>query len=113
MTASCATCSTACWGGGLVIEQVRQALAAVSDSDFDKAGDIVKRDDEEVDLQEVRLDDEIAHLLARRSPVGSDLRLVLAISKTVTVLERMGTRRCVSPAWHATSTSMMPSSPAA
>lgn len=75
--------------GSLVTEQVRHALAAVSDRDFDETDEIVKRD-EEVDLQEVKLDDEIAHLLARRSPVGSDLRLVLAISKTVTDLERMG-----------------------
>jgi phosphate transport system protein len=75
--------------GSLVADQLREALAVIAEQDFDKAAEVVTRD-KDVDATEVKIDDEIARLIARRSPVGSDLRLVLSVSKSVTDLERMG-----------------------
>lgn len=75
--------------GSLVAGQLSEALAVIAEQDFDKAAEVVAHD-QDVNAREVKIDDEIARLIARRSPVGSDLRLVLAVSKSVTDLERMG-----------------------
>ena len=75
--------------GTLVISQVREALAAFKGRDLALAQKVVNRDSV-VDRLEVQADEEIVKLLARRSPLGSDLRLVMAVSKSVSDLERMG-----------------------
>jgi len=75
--------------GGLVIAQVREALAAFKSKDLVLARTVIDRDDE-VDRLEIETDGEIVKLLARRCPVGSDLRLVIAVSKSVSDLERIG-----------------------
>ncbi|HUL12897.1 MAG TPA: phosphate signaling complex protein PhoU [Methylococcaceae bacterium] len=75
--------------GALVLSQVREALAAFKGRDLALAHKVVPRDGE-VDRLEVAADEEIVKLIARRSPVGSDLRMVMAVSKSVSDLERIG-----------------------
>lgn len=46
--------------------------------------------DSEVDRLEVQTDDAIAKIIAKRWPLSSDLRLVIAVSKSVSDLEHIG-----------------------
>jgi phosphate transport system protein len=75
--------------GGLVEQQITAAVAAIVASDSGAASEVVKRDDA-VNRAEVAIDDDCARILARRQPAASDLRLVLAISKVIMDLERIG-----------------------
>jgi phosphate transport system protein len=75
--------------GGLVEEQVMAAVNALVEAESDVAEKVVARDDE-INAMEVAIDDECSRILARRQPAASDLRLVLAISKAICDLERIG-----------------------
>ncbi|SMF97403.1 phosphate transport system protein [Methylomagnum ishizawai] len=75
--------------GGLVLGQIRAALAAFKCRDVEEARRVVASD-RVVDQMEVQADDEIVKLIARRAPVGSDLRMVMAVSKSISDLERIG-----------------------
>jgi phosphate transport system protein len=75
--------------GGLVEEQVRAALKSFSEHDRDLIERVVMRD-QGVDEMEIQIDDACAHIIARRQPTAIDLRLLTAISKMVTDLERVG-----------------------
>ena len=75
--------------GGLVEQQIWGALKALEEHDAGLAREIVTRD-HEVNALEVRVDGEASHLLARRQPAAGDLRLIIAIIKAVTDLERIG-----------------------
>ncbi len=75
--------------GGVVEKQLGDALIAMVSADS-KLGLKVKKDDDEIDALEVKIDEECNLILARRQPAASDLRLVLAIIKTVRDLERIG-----------------------
>jgi phosphate transport system protein len=75
--------------GGLALNQVEQALTSLKTRDLALARKVIQRDNE-VDALEVRADGEIAKVVARRSPVATDLRMVLAVSKSITDLERVG-----------------------
>lgn len=75
--------------GGLVEKQVRDAITAFMALDSGLAEEVSKRDNNVNDF-EVAIDEECTLILARRQPAASDLRLVLAISKTLNDLERMG-----------------------
>ena len=75
--------------GGLVVSQVQDALAAFKARDSALAQKVIDLDGE-VDQLEVSADDAIVELIARRCPVSSDLRLVIAVSKSVSDLERIG-----------------------
>lgn len=75
--------------GGLVEDQLKQAVDALQRCDAEAARVIIKRD-REVDAIELRADGEIAHLLALHTPLGVDLRMVLTLSKSVNDLERVG-----------------------
>ncbi len=75
--------------GGLVEEQITNALAALAEFDSE-LGERVVRDDYKINRLEVQIDEECTRIIALRQPAASDLRLVIAIIKTITDLERMG-----------------------
>jgi phosphate transport system protein len=75
--------------GGLVEEQLRRGIAALVDGDS-TAGQAVANDDYKVNSMEVAIDEECSRILATRAPAAGDLRLVVAIIKASTDLERIG-----------------------
>jgi len=75
--------------GGLVEQQLSDALSAIEMSDSDLAEKVI-RNDVEVNALEVAIDEECTQIIAKRQPAASDLRLILAIFKTIADLERIG-----------------------
>ena len=75
--------------GGLVETQLSRAIAAIVSGDSE-LGIKVANDDYKVNSLEVSIDEECSRILATRSPAASDLRLIVAIIKTITDLERIG-----------------------
>ncbi|MBL8381146.1 MAG: phosphate signaling complex protein PhoU [Burkholderiales bacterium] len=75
--------------GGLVEQQVRQALAAYGSGELELLEE-VRRNEEKVNALEVEMDNRCNHVIARRQPTAGDLRLVMAVVKAVTDLERVG-----------------------
>ena len=75
--------------GGLVEEQLREAIKALKEADLDLARKVIRRD-ETLDQLEIKVDHEVMKISARRCPVGGDLRMVLVVSKCVTELEQAG-----------------------
>jgi phosphate transport system protein len=75
--------------GGLVETQVSAAIEAYSGGEVSSVKHIVETDRKVNDL-EIAIDDDCAHLIAKRQPAASDLRLVFGITKIVTDLERAG-----------------------
>ncbi len=75
--------------GGLVEEQFDRACKALAEADSE-LGLQVAEDDAKVNRMEVSIDEECSRILATRGPTAGDLRLVLAIIKTITDLERIG-----------------------
>ena len=75
--------------GGLVEQQLSKAIAAIVSGDSE-LGLKVANDDYKVNNLEVNIDEECSRILATRAPAASDLRLIVAIIKTITDLERIG-----------------------
>lgn len=75
--------------GGLVEQQVANAMDALVTGNPDLARDVISFDDDVNDL-ELSIDEECIQIIALRQPTASDLRLVSGILKTITDLERIG-----------------------
>ncbi len=75
--------------GRMVSEQFRLAIEALSSGRNDLADEVV-RNDKRVNDFELEIDEDCAHVIARRQPTAGDLRMVLGVSKMVTDLERIG-----------------------
>ena len=75
--------------GGLVESQLTKAIDAVV-SGNSELGLRVAHDDYKVNRFEVTIDEACSRIIATRAPAASDLRLIMAIIKTITDLERIG-----------------------
>ena len=75
--------------GGLVESQIRRALDALTSGERALADEVIAND-RRVNGMEVAIDGECSQVIVRRQPAANDLRLILAITKTVTDLERIG-----------------------
>jgi len=75
--------------GGLVEAQIRAAIDAFS-SGGQELIDQVIANEPRVNACEVSIDNDCSHIIVKRQPAAGDLRLIMAISKTVTDLERIG-----------------------
>jgi len=75
--------------GGLVEEQIENAIKALVNGDVELAERVISRD-YQVNSLEVAIDEESVQVLARRQPAAGDLRLIIAVIKTITDLERIG-----------------------
>jgi len=74
--------------GALVLRMLRSALNALARGDDELADEVIRFDDE-VDRRYIGIETGVQSLLARQTPVASDLRLVLAILRVNLHLERM------------------------
>jgi phosphate transport system protein len=75
--------------GGLVESQVAQALYALTQFSPETAQQVLQQE-ERVNQMEVEIDRDLSAIIARRQPTARDLRLLIAISKTIANLERVG-----------------------
>ena len=74
--------------GALVLRVLRGALNALAQRDVELADEVIAFDDD-VDRRYVEIEEAIQSLLARQTPVATDLRLVLAMLHMNLHLERM------------------------
>jgi phosphate transport system protein len=75
--------------GGLVEAQVVHAVNALAEFNADTASQVL-RQEERVNQMEMEIDRDLSAIIARRQPTARDLRLLIAISKTIANLERVG-----------------------
>ena len=75
--------------GGLIESQILAAIEGFYSGDI-KALEQVIENDRRVNGYEVNIDIECSHIIARRQPAASDLRMIMGVSKAVTDLERVG-----------------------
>ena len=75
--------------GGMVEEQVTQAVEALITGNTKLAETVIDQD-HRVNALEVAADEACTQIIALRQPTASDLRMILTIIKSITDLERIG-----------------------
>jgi len=75
--------------GGLVESQVAQAVYALAHFSGETATQVIKQESR-VNQMEVEIDRDLSGIIARRQPTARDLRLLIAVSKAIANLERVG-----------------------
>ena len=75
--------------GSMVEQSITEAAAAFMERDAERARQVV-RGDREVDVAEVRIEEDCLKVLALHQPVAGDLRSVITVLKVNTDMERMG-----------------------
>ncbi len=75
--------------GGLVESQVAQSVFALTQFN-DETASLVLKQEERVNAMEIEIDRDLSSIIARRQPTARDLRLLIAVSKTIANLERIG-----------------------
>ncbi|PHV11979.1 phosphate signaling complex protein PhoU [Chitinimonas sp. BJB300] len=78
---------------GLVEEQFGDAMAALEGGDLELINKVIETENR-VNVMHVEIDDNVMHIIARRQPAASDLRMVLTVNKVVNDLERIGDKAC-------------------
>ncbi|MGI4855987.1 MAG: phosphate signaling complex protein PhoU, partial [Janthinobacterium lividum] len=82
-------CSRVLEMGGLVESQIVNAMDALNHFNEDVIRQVIAVE-RRVNEMEVEIDEECNNVIARRQPAARDLRLLMAISKAITNLERAG-----------------------
>jgi phosphate transport system protein len=72
-----------------VEQQLSDAITAMHNQDSELAKRVIDGD-KQVNMMEVAIDEACVRIIAKRQPTASDLRLVMAIIKTIAELERIG-----------------------
>ena len=80
--------------GEIVLRSIRGAVDALRTQDVELCDEVIAFDDE-VDDRYVAVEKQVELVLARQTPVASDLRLVLAVLHSALHLERVGDQ-CVT-----------------
>ncbi len=75
--------------GALTEEQLRNSLASLENANKKLAKSVIERD-ARVNKIELEITAQCAKIIALRQPTASDLRLILAVEKSITDLERIG-----------------------
>ena len=75
--------------GNLVMQQMVDAMEALTKSNPTLAKNVIKKDSL-VNALEMQIDEGCSHIIARRQPTAGDLRIVLMMMKSITDLERIG-----------------------
>jgi phosphate transport system protein len=75
--------------GGLVEKQITSAIECFTHGNHDLIARVIEND-KLVNNFEKQIDEDCTRLIVRRQPAANDLRLIMAVSKTVTDLERIG-----------------------
>ncbi len=75
--------------GGMVEQQLTDAITAMHNLDGELAQRVIDGD-QKVNMMEVEIDEACVRIIAKRQPTAIDLRLVMAIIKTISELERVG-----------------------
>ena len=75
--------------GGVVEAQVAQSVYALGHFSAETAAQVLQTE-ERVNQMEIEIDRDLSAIIARRQPTARDLRLLIAISKTIANLERVG-----------------------
>jgi phosphate transport system protein len=75
--------------GGVVESQVARAVYALTHFSSEVASEVLATE-ERVNATEIQIDHDLSTIIARRQPTARDLRLLIAISKTIANLERVG-----------------------
>ncbi|TCS38088.1 phosphate transport system protein [Reinekea marinisedimentorum] len=75
--------------GGIVEQQIEIAFKSLVNVDSELASEAIQMD-KDVNKMELKIDKETTQILAKRNPAATDLRFIIAVSKTVNDLERIG-----------------------
>ena len=75
--------------GGIVEEQIKNAVDALVDADAKLAKRVIDVDEKVNDLEKL-IDENCLLVLVKRSPAAGDLRFVSTVQKTISDLERIG-----------------------
>ena len=75
--------------GGIVEEQLTDSVSSLMNADAKLADSVIKKD-ERVNSLESEIDEACSEIIAKRSPIASDLRNVLMMLRIITDLERIG-----------------------
>ena len=75
--------------GGLVEAQVALAIFALTNFSSETAAEVIAQE-ARVNQMEIEIDRDLSSIIARRQPTARDLRLLIAVSKTIGNLERVG-----------------------
>ncbi|MDU5501624.1 MAG: phosphate signaling complex protein PhoU [Enterobacter sp.] len=74
--------------GGMVEQQLSDAITAMHNQDSELAKRVIEGD-KNVNMMEVAIDEACVRIIAKRQPTASDLRLVMAIIKTIAELDAL------------------------